>query len=103
MQTLKFPAILILVALLVIFGSLNMGEVPLELGFSTHSLPLFFLILSAMIAGAFMVWISQTIAQARLKRHIRLLNRRIQELEPQLPAFPAPLAVASQEGTGEDT
>mgnify|MGYP001584990006 CR=1 FL=1 len=93
MHAVKFLFLLFLVALLVIVGSLNMGVVDVKLGFSTYSPPLFFLMLGAMGLGVLSTWTVMTVAQIRLKRSIRLLKRKVQELEahpPVLPyAFPA--------------
>lgn len=93
MQTFKFLLLLFLVAWLVIVGSLNMGVVDVKLGFSTYSPPLFFLMLGAMGLGVLSTWTLMSVAQIRLKRRIRLLIRKVQELEAHQPvspyAFPA--------------
>jgi uncharacterized integral membrane protein len=84
MRSVKFVLYLVLLVLLGSFFSLNSEDVVVNYGFDTVCLPLFLVMVAAMIIGCLVVWLYELVSQQRLRREIKRLNQEVKRLENQV-------------------
>ena len=106
MTALKFMFLLLIVILLVLFGVKNMHGVEIKyynLGFKleTKSVPLLYVILSSLFAGAVFGWTTSIIKQIKLRSIIRKKDKRVKEIEEKLKNVRLTVVPTSQDSIEE--
>ena len=84
MRSVKFILYLVLLVLLGSFFSFNSQDVMVNYGLGSICLPLFIVMVAALLVGCLVVWAYELVSQQRLRRDIKRLNQEIKRLEHQL-------------------
>jgi len=81
MYSVKFILYLLLLVILGSFLSLNSQEVTLNYGVGSVCLPLFLVMVAAMLLGCLVAWSYELVHQQRYRREIKRLQQEIKRLE----------------------
>ncbi len=87
MAVIRWLLILMVLFVLIIFGVENMGPVTLSYYYGNLHIPLFFLVLLAVMAGALLAGLLGLVDQVRLRARLRQKGKIVDKLEAEVKSL----------------